>query len=756
MARIGSTQLNPRKALGALKDSTKVRLAKVNSEYKELDIAIGKATNHVEHIAMEKHMSILFCVRHSALAIYPMCSMRLQRKLIWPTRQMVLRSCSITGPIPSYIGERMLNIKKLAPWATTTTTTTTTTNNTFRSLVESADRKFLRVRDLPLYGRTKTPQHYYHKVFKAYTKLWKFQQENRSKLVESGLQRSEIGEIASRIGQLYYGQYMTSSETRFLLEAYVFYEAILSRGYFEKVKTNGNGKRDLGLRFKELRFYARFLIVGLLLNRLEMVHVLVQRFRLLVDDSKATFRDTNFREWKQVVQEIVRFLKVDNAFMHTRPLRYCTVLDSHPNSLPYVARFHAKKVLKLRETLLTSYHRNEVRFTELTLDTFRMLQCLEWEPSGSFFQMHTTESSNNGGLDQSGASGLIDINLAMDMTDPTLPPNPKKAILYRPSVPHLISVIATICEDLPPDSIFLIYLAASGKAGRNVAPQMETSGGLRNSSNLKIPLQTYPENNSSSSEVLANEQRYSNDFHGDSLWLGPKGSGGPNHLYPGDIIPFTRRPLFLIIDSDSSHAFKAEVLKEATELYNIVNDIILKKRVVIHGAERGETAALLLSPQRPAFRTTLAADPTNNGSQFTFFLTSPLQAFCQLVGLSPSDTSNKDILDKTETILLSAFSEWEVKLCTTPGLDLVWAQIISDPFLRRLILRFILCRSVLSLFCISEDHGQYLPECLPPLPDYVSPTSEAVQYNILRLATSLGVAECFNFGASLHTRDMSE
>ncbi|GFP88359.1 protein scai [Phtheirospermum japonicum] len=41
-----------------------------------------------------------------------------------------------------------------------------------------------------------------------YTQLWKFQQENRRKLVEAGLKRWEIGEIASRIGQLYFGQYM--------------------------------------------------------------------------------------------------------------------------------------------------------------------------------------------------------------------------------------------------------------------------------------------------------------------------------------------------------------------------------------------------------------------------------------------------------------------------------------------------------------------------------------------------------------------
>ena len=32
---------------------------------------------------------------------------------------------------------------------------------------------------------------------------------------------------------------------------------------------------------------------------------------------------------------------------------------------------------------------------------------------------------------------------------------------------------------------------------------------------------------------------------------------GPNSLYPEDLIPFTRYPLFLVIDSENSHAFKA-------------------------------------------------------------------------------------------------------------------------------------------------------------------------------------------------------
>uniref|UniRef100_A0A0E0JW83 ENTH domain-containing protein n=1 Tax=Oryza punctata TaxID=4537 RepID=A0A0E0JW83_ORYPU len=49
-----------RKAYGAIKDSTKVGLAKVNSDFKELDIAIVKATNHVECPPKDRHVRKIF------------------------------------------------------------------------------------------------------------------------------------------------------------------------------------------------------------------------------------------------------------------------------------------------------------------------------------------------------------------------------------------------------------------------------------------------------------------------------------------------------------------------------------------------------------------------------------------------------------------------------------------------------------------------------------------------------------------------
>ncbi|XP_042383043.1 putative clathrin assembly protein At2g01600 [Zingiber officinale] len=45
-----------RKAVGALKDSTTVGLANLNSDFKDLDVAIVKATNHVECPPKERHL----------------------------------------------------------------------------------------------------------------------------------------------------------------------------------------------------------------------------------------------------------------------------------------------------------------------------------------------------------------------------------------------------------------------------------------------------------------------------------------------------------------------------------------------------------------------------------------------------------------------------------------------------------------------------------------------------------------------------
>lgn len=59
-------------------------------------------------------------------------------------------------------------------------------------------------RELPQYGH-KQWHSYFGRTFDVYSKLWKFQQQHRTILdTKYGLKRWQIGEIASKIGQLYY------------------------------------------------------------------------------------------------------------------------------------------------------------------------------------------------------------------------------------------------------------------------------------------------------------------------------------------------------------------------------------------------------------------------------------------------------------------------------------------------------------------------------------------------------------------------
>lgn len=65
-----------------------------------------------------------------------------------------------------------------------------------------------------------------------------------------GLKRWQIGEIASKIGQLYYHYYLRTSETSYLHEAYSFYAAIRGRAYYSRA-----AKEDRSdLMVKKLRY----------------------------------------------------------------------------------------------------------------------------------------------------------------------------------------------------------------------------------------------------------------------------------------------------------------------------------------------------------------------------------------------------------------------------------------------------------------------------------------------------------------------
>ncbi|XP_073391131.1 uncharacterized protein [Physcomitrium patens] len=616
-------------------------------------------------------------------------------------------------------------------------------NEEYRALVDKAYDKFARLREFPAYGRNKW-DFYFHKTFQVYSKLWKFQQENRAKLVEMGLKRWEIGEIASRIGQLYYNYYLRTSDSKFLTESFIFYEAIFSREYFKEYD------KDVAVANKQLRYTARFIVICLLLNRKETVQLLVRQFRSLVDEYTRTFNEgADAKDWKVVVQEILRFMRADSACDTSRPLRYCLVYDPHPSTFSQFQKIEVKKPLHLEDAILASYYHNEIKFSELTLDTFRMLQAIEWEPSGLLFKMRTDSSMGSGGI------GVSD-----EIPDPSLPPNPHKYILYRPTVPDLLLVLATACDELSSDGIVLLYISASGRSGRSLSTSLSSQnlGGALQSSKKRVVSLTptlnlrnininvaqtgiidYTEmakmdNSDENSPTTSPGMKDAPATHSSpeqpgsgtsGLWLGSKRSSGLNLLYPSDILPFTRRPLFIIVDSDSSFIFES-----------------------ISGEERGEQAILLLSPSMQPWEdkglssTSSSSSSNRSGNIFTFFLTAPLLAFCQVFGTSGKNMP-KGNYEQTEKLLATLIAEWGNAL-DSMRLDPVWARVLGDPFLRQLTCRFIFCRAVFGLHSKYRDKPEYLPRCNPPLPDELLPTSKVVEMVVYLLATRFGVSDQFD------------
>ena len=61
---------------------------------------------------------------------------------------------------------------------------------------------------------------------------------------------------------------------------------------------------------KKLRYYARFIVVCLLLDRIPIVKKLMEELTLLVSEYTETYKPNDSAEWNVVLSEISTFLEV--------------------------------------------------------------------------------------------------------------------------------------------------------------------------------------------------------------------------------------------------------------------------------------------------------------------------------------------------------------------------------------------------------------------------------------------------------------
>lgn len=543
----------------------------------------------------------------------------------------------------------------------------------YLALLDRSQQLFSGLRDLPNFGKQWQP--YFQRTFEVYTKLWKFQQIHRNVLETKerdrfSFKRHDIGEIASKIGQLYYHYYLRTSETNYLTESFIFYDAIRSRGYFKDVL-----EKTPAPMVKKLRYYARFIVVCLLLNKRQMIDSLVHELSVQAEAYIKNFRPSDSHEWQFVLQEIGQFLNADtvvtidnsNSLIPSRrivskpsiPIEEAvpersnanpTVIDA-PNPISNLIGSNSARI-KLQEAILVGNYQNQVKFSELTLDMYRIMQALEREPNPSEEKLEGRVETEVERLTMKGKR------------------NAHKYLLYRPTISQLMVFLSNSFKELLDNHVLLLYLSAEGISSPFVDSPLDHSS------------------NSSPNSILNNDNYKNGGILLNSRRSSEKQLSGitPDCFFPNDLIPFTRKHMFLIVDSDNSSAFSSL-------------PILFGKHLLC-----------LLSPtHQPAD----IKEPTKIGNLFTLFLCDPLTAFFCIMGKTNISKETYDLCLSFKDKMFDEIGNLLLEQGSIP------APYLQEDFLRNFILNFCFCTSSMMFhtqFQHPEKEDFYWPSIHPPLP----------------------------------------
>ncbi|CAF1110020.1 unnamed protein product [Rotaria magnacalcarata] len=578
----------------------------------------------------------------------------------------------------------------------------------FSHLLEKSKQLFNGLRDLPQYGHKQWQPHF-GRTFDVYTKLWKFQQQHRVLLDKKyNLKRWQIGEIASKIGQLYYHFYIRTSETNYLNEAFSFYSAIRTRAYYSKV--NREEKPDLMV--KKLRYYARFIVVCLLLKKTKIMRELVGELNRQIDEYVKAYDPDDSLEWQLVLNEISTFIDIDNQLnIDQIPIALSYRLT---NALIPPLPLGSEKILSniqlysVEEILIIGNYQDQIKFSELTIDMYRMLQAVEKQPIEStlaYDEKSTMQSPTSTNHQQRDIYNLYDGDFQNRL-------NPHKYLLYKPNFSQIYAFTASAFKELPNNGILFLYISADGYDTylKSKVEQSYDFGGVKTNNRHDDKIE-----NSNSPPTSATNTLGKNSSPSIVTTTTATSPIGPvkdvHNIFPGDLYPFLRKPLFLIIDSNNSIAFQ-----------NMPNLF-------------GQPFISLLSPIKLPI---VFHDYQNKGSLFTLFLTSPVFAFCFVCHVNDLTSEqwnlchehiNKIIFEITKLFLKSKL------------VDSTIYHFFADEFLRLFLSRFVFCYAVLRLHRAFKGSGFY-PSSQPQLSNDLLENVQ-VHKMILELSAMLSVRQLF-------------
>ncbi|KAF9800681.1 hypothetical protein SFRURICE_015335 [Spodoptera frugiperda] len=559
--------------------------------------------------------------------------------------------------------------------------------------------------ELPQYGH-KQWHSYFGKTFDVYTKLWKFQQQHRGILDSKyGLKRWQIGEIASKIGQLYYHFYLRTSDTAYLSEAFSFYFAIRGRSYY----TQASKEDKCELMVKKLRYYARFIVASLLLKKMKLVRDLLNELDKQISEYGITYEPDDQNEWRIVADEVRSFIKVEPVVTVYHPQEFIVILSHRlsPQTTPQIERTSAMTLI-LQEVLIVGSNATQLKFSELTMDMYRMMQTLEREPNGEAQHLYD-ESPRQRCASTPSAFNNKGYNLECGLNKNE---GPHKYLLFKPSPNQVFVYLASACDDLLCNGVVLLYISAEGLLVPPTKNHCEDAGGYDVGGLITT----------SKIDVLGRETTIK---EGKSA---PPKYKDLQVLHPGDLYPFTRRPMVIIVDSDNSFIFSDMPRLFGQPLIILMSPMELPanlyRKYRVQSVD--QTQLQLANLKRRYSNSTggldfavfaVPGEARVEGSLFTLFLHCPLSALCLCCDIKKMGLMNWERAQS----YIDAFLKEAGALVARSRTEYV--LFLGDDFLRLLILRFIFCETFLRMHRLFRGRAQHT-RCSPPLPNdiYDHPT----------------------------------
>lgn len=434
---------------------------------------------------------------------------------------------------------------------------------------------------------------------------------------------------------------------------------------------------------KKMRYYARFIIVCLLLNKDENVRQLISELEGLIEEYTKSFKPPDAKEWQMVLEEISTFTEAEKKLVPINLDRTPDKIEHRLSSnIPERNVGNGIPKLKLQEAILVGNYQKQIKFSELTLDMYRMLQSLEREPFNIHPSTTVTKKSTdmnqiekkegtiskedqntmNSNTKPTGVNTSIHLNGSIDRSNKKS--NPHKYLLYRPSLSQLMVYISTAFKDTSDGSALFLYLSADGCAypdqtvpgyGGGVVtsqrtktsvttdratvanPSINTTAGIASTSSVNITPTTAASTTAAttgnntlavtgSNTTTSNTNAVTTTLSTDITVTTPS----VHCLHPADLIPFTRKPLFLIVDSNNSIEFR--------NMPNVFDQPVM----------------CLMSPiNYPSS----VQDKSEIGSLFTLFLHTPLLGFCSVSDIGNLDQQKWDACVQKISIMEKAIGD---------------------------------------------------------------------------------------------------